>query len=41
MNKLLHELSVQYRQGDTWLLYAKYQDAGWTQSVKKMEQKKW
>ncbi|CAK1239944.1 KilAC domain (KilAC) [Fructobacillus tropaeoli] len=35
MNKLLHELGVQYRQGDTWLLYAKHQQKGWTQSETK------
>lgn len=40
MNKLLHELGVQYRQGDTWLLYAKYQDKGWTQSETTMVPKK-
>ena len=28
MNKLLHKLGVQYRQGGTWLLYAKYQRTG-------------
>ena len=32
MNKLLHKLGVQYRQGDTWLLYSKYHDAGYTHS---------
>lgn len=32
MNKLLHELGVQYRQGETWLLYAKYQAKGYTHS---------
>jgi len=32
LNKLLHELGVQYKQGDCWLLYAKYQDKGYTQS---------
>lgn len=32
MNKLLHELGVQYKQGGTWLLYAKYQKTGWTHS---------
>src|SRR5699024_8696049 len=26
MNRLLHELGIQYKQGDIWLLYAKYQD---------------
>ncbi|MBS0955899.1 phage regulatory protein/antirepressor Ant [Lactiplantibacillus plantarum] len=29
-NKLLHGLGIQYRQGKTWLLYAKYQDEGYT-----------
>lgn len=32
MNKLLHELGVQYKQSSTWLLYAKYQKTGWTHS---------
>ena len=32
MNKKLHELGVQYRQGSIWLLYSKYQKLGWTQS---------
>ncbi|MCM6827580.1 phage antirepressor [Leuconostoc mesenteroides] len=32
MNELLHELGVQYKQGTTWLLYAKHQRKGWTQS---------
>ena len=32
MNKLLHELRVQYKQGDQWLLYAKIQDKGYTSS---------
>lgn len=35
MNKLLHDLGVQYKQGDTWLLYAKHQKKGWTQSETK------
>ncbi len=30
LNKKLHELGVQYLQGKTWLLYAKYQDKGYT-----------
>ena len=30
MNKLLHELGVQFKQGKTWLLYAKYAGLGWT-----------
>uniref|UniRef100_UPI00403F0C48 antA/AntB antirepressor family protein n=1 Tax=Lentilactobacillus hilgardii TaxID=1588 RepID=UPI00403F0C48 len=29
-NQLLHDLGIQYRQGKTWLLYAKYQDCGYT-----------
>ena len=29
-NKLLHGLGIQYKQGKTWLLYAKYQDKGYT-----------
>lgn len=32
MNKLLNDLGVQYKQGDIWLLYAKYQDGGYTQT---------
>ncbi|MBD5854858.1 phage antirepressor KilAC domain-containing protein [Lactococcus lactis] len=32
LNKFLHELGVQYKQGDTWLLYAKHQDKGYTQT---------
>lgn len=32
MNALLHDLGVQYKQGSTWLLYARYQQNGWTQS---------
>lgn len=30
LNNFLHEKGVQYKQGDTWLLYAKYQDKGYT-----------
>lgn len=30
MNKLLHELGVQFKQGKTWLLYAKYAGLGRT-----------
>ncbi|AYM03606.1 hypothetical protein D8911_11655 [Levilactobacillus brevis] len=29
-NKLLHGLGIQYKQGKTWLLYAAYQDKGYT-----------
>lgn len=32
LNKLLYELGIQYRQGDIWLLYAKHQDKGYTQT---------
>lgn len=32
MNQLLHQLGVQYKQSGTWLLYARYQTKGWTQS---------
>ncbi|WP_337970126.1 phage antirepressor KilAC domain-containing protein [Virgibacillus salexigens] len=32
LNKLLHELGVQYKQGNMWLLYQKYADRGYTQS---------
>lgn len=39
LNKKLHELDVQYKQGDTWLLYAKYQDKGYTQSKTQTYQK--
>lgn len=32
LNNLLHNLGVQYKQGDVWLLYQKYADKGYTQS---------
>lgn len=32
LNAILHENKVQYKQGDNWLIYAKYQDKGYTQS---------
>lgn len=32
MNHKLHDLGVIYKQGDTWLLYSKYQLTGWTHS---------
>jgi len=32
MNRLLHELKIQYKQGDQWLLYANIQDKGYTSS---------
>ena len=31
-NELLHNLGIQYKQGSIWLLYAKYQDKGYTHS---------
>lgn len=30
LNNLLHELGVQFKQGDIWLLYQKYADKGYT-----------
>lgn len=33
LNQKLYELGVQYKQGDIWLLYAKYQDKGYTQTT--------
>ena len=32
LNKILHELGVQYKQGTQWLLYSKYHDKGYTHS---------
>lgn len=32
LNKKLHELGVQFKQADIWLMYAKYQDKGFTQT---------
>lgn len=40
MNRKLHELKVIYKQGRTWLLYAKYQKTGWTHSETVMVPKK-
>lgn len=31
-NKILHELKVQYKQAEQWLLYSKYHDKGYTHS---------
>lgn len=36
MNETLHELGVQYKQGGTWLLYAKYQNEGYTHTEMKL-----
>lgn len=33
LNRKLHEKGVQYKQSGQWLLYAKYQDKGYTQTV--------
>lgn len=30
MNQLLHDLKLQYKQGEAWLLYSKYQNQGYT-----------
>lgn len=32
MNHKLHDLGIIYKQGNTWLLYSKYQRTGWTHS---------
>lgn len=32
LNKILHDLKVQFKQSDQWLLYAKYHDKGYTSS---------
>ena len=32
LNKILHELKIQFKQGKTWLLYQKYAGNGYTQS---------
>lgn len=32
MNKKLHELGIQYKQGDQWLLYRRYRACGYTHS---------
>ncbi|GBG94615.1 hypothetical protein LFYK43_10740 [Ligilactobacillus salitolerans] len=31
-NELLHQLHIQYRQGNDWMLYAEYQNKGYTHS---------
>ncbi|MGX4645685.1 phage antirepressor KilAC domain-containing protein [Holzapfeliella sp. JNUCC 80] len=33
LNSLLNEFKVQFKQGKTWILYAKYQDKGYTQTA--------
>jgi Rha family phage regulatory protein len=32
LNKILHSKRIIYRQGDTWVLYAKYQNLGYTKT---------
>lgn len=32
LNKELHDFGIQYKQSDTWLLYAKYQSQGYTKT---------
>ena len=32
LNKILHELSIQYKQSGQWLLYSRYHDKGYTHS---------
>lgn len=32
LNKKLHDLNIQYKQGGMWLLYSKYQDKGYTKT---------
>ena len=32
MNKVLHEIGIQYKQGGQWLLYSNYQSCGYTHS---------
>lgn len=32
LNKILHELGIQYKKGHRWFLYHKYQDKGYAQS---------
>jgi len=32
LNNMLHELGVQFKQSDVWILYQKYADKGYTQS---------
>lgn len=32
MNRILHDLGIQYKQGEQWFLYSKYHDKGYTHS---------
>lgn len=32
MNRILHNLGIQYKQGEQWLLYSRYHDKGYTHS---------
>lgn len=40
LNKLLHKMRIQYKQGDQWLLYSKIQDKGYTSSETHLYEKK-
>ncbi|APX73140.1 phage antirepressor [Companilactobacillus allii] len=40
LNNLLRDLKIQFKQGKTWLLYAKYQTTGWTHSNTTMVKRK-
>ena len=40
LNKLLHKMRIQYKQGDQWLLYSKIQDKGYTSSETHVYEKK-
>jgi phage antirepressor YoqD-like protein len=33
LNRMLHDLKVQYKQNDTWVLYFKYQNLGYTKTT--------
>lgn len=40
LNKKLHELGIQYKQGDQWFLYAKHQAKGYTSSTTQVIERK-
>ena len=39
LNKLLHDLGIQYKQSGTWLLYQKYANFGYTKSTTFLDEK--
>ena len=39
LNKLLHDLGIQYKQSGTWLLYQKYANFGYTKSTTYLDEK--